>query len=242
MERVIDLTGQRFGRWTVLYRTQNNNTYQAMWFCRCDCGTERIVNGQSLRRGLSTNCGCKRKQTCIEDLTGRRFGKLTVLELTTFRSHKHCVWKCKCDCGTICNIASNSLLSGKRISCGCIKSKTEKYIKDFFDKHNIVYQQQKRFIGCKNIRSLPFDFYLPEYNLAIEYDGELHYMDVKLFHEKTKTIKIRDKIKTDYCEENDILLLRIPYWEKENIESILIEWLNIDYDEEANSLIVDLSA
>lgn len=54
--KLIDLTGQRFGRWTVVSRTAGSGT--AHWHCRCDCGGEKTVEGPSLRRGLSTSCGC----------------------------------------------------------------------------------------------------------------------------------------------------------------------------------------
>ena len=61
----IDLTGQRFGRWTVLKRGENYVTLDesgkhAQWWCRCDCGTVRLVASASLRRGRSTSCGCRR--------------------------------------------------------------------------------------------------------------------------------------------------------------------------------------
>lgn len=61
----IDLTGQRFGRWTVLKRGENyvsldESGQHAQWVCRCDCGTVRLVASASLRRGLSKSCGCRR--------------------------------------------------------------------------------------------------------------------------------------------------------------------------------------
>ena len=66
--KLIDLTGQRFGRWTVLCRAGSYGDYNLegyttpTWLCRCDCGTYRVVNGKSLRRGLSTSCGCYRSE------------------------------------------------------------------------------------------------------------------------------------------------------------------------------------
>lgn len=58
MGKLINLTGQRFGRWTVLRQTGLNKRKEAMWLCRCDCGTERIVLGRCLRNGRSQSCGC----------------------------------------------------------------------------------------------------------------------------------------------------------------------------------------
>ena len=70
---------------------------------------------------------------------------------------------------------------------------------------------------------MPFDFYLPAYNLCIEFDGEQHFKSIKHFGgEKRLSIqKIKDNIKTEYCKNNNIKLLRIPYYDFNNIEKIL---------------------
>lgn len=57
-----DITGQRFGRWTVIRRDGSNKFNKAMWWCKCDCGNEVSVLGKSLRVGDSTSCGCQRKE------------------------------------------------------------------------------------------------------------------------------------------------------------------------------------
>ena len=57
MTKLIDPTGRRFGRWTVVSRAPNRN-HQANWFCRCDCGTERAVSANNLFMGRSASCGC----------------------------------------------------------------------------------------------------------------------------------------------------------------------------------------
>jgi hypothetical protein len=64
----IDLRGKRFGRWRVMERAENTPDGSAKWLCECDCGTRRVVNGQSLREGRSTSCRCYK----IEFLKGRR--------------------------------------------------------------------------------------------------------------------------------------------------------------------------
>lgn len=58
MSRLIDLTGQRFGRWTVIRKTDERQSKSVMWECRCDCGTVRLVNSANLRKGLTYSCGC----------------------------------------------------------------------------------------------------------------------------------------------------------------------------------------
>ena len=76
---------------------------------------------------------------------------------------------------------------------------------------------------------MPFDFYLPDYNTCIEYDGELHYKAVDYFggDDALGNTKCRDEIKTQYCKENNIKLIRIPYWEFDNIEEILNRELEV---------------
>jgi len=103
----------------------------------------------------------------------------------------------------------------------CNESKGERIIKNLFETNNISYEQQKTFEDCKNIKVLPFDFYLPEYNICIEYDGEQHFRAYKIFGGEDKLEKriFLDKIKTKYCETNDIKLIRIKY--DENIEEKL---------------------
>jgi very-short-patch-repair endonuclease len=110
----------------------------------------------------------------------------------------------------------------------CKNSKGEHKIADFLNVNNIIFKTQKRFKDCKNINMLPFDFYLPDYNICIEYDGIQHYKVVKRFGDEAgfKKTQLNDKIKTKYCEDNNIQLIRISYLEKD-IENILIEKLKL---------------
>lgn len=62
VKRSIDLTGEVFGKWTVLYRTKNRKGGQTMWFCKCQCGEQKNVISQSLREGKSMSCGCTRPE------------------------------------------------------------------------------------------------------------------------------------------------------------------------------------
>lgn len=58
MRKVVDLKGQRFGRWTVICQSGSDSYGAVMWLCRCDCGTEKIVRGYALRYGRTKSCGC----------------------------------------------------------------------------------------------------------------------------------------------------------------------------------------
>lgn len=110
--------------------------------------------------------------------------------------------------------------------CGCpicLESKGEKVIRKFLMKNNIDFKQEYKFKNCKLHKELPFDFYIPSLNIAIEYDGIQHFEIISHFGGLDGFIerKIRDTIKTIYCKENDIKLIRIPYWDFDNINKIL---------------------
>lgn len=116
--------------------------------------------------------------------------------------------------------------------CSCTKSKSELLLEKILEKHNIYFETQKRYPDCKDVRQLPFDFYLSEYNILIEFDGEHHYRIVPRgnatndkLNKILKDVNKKDKIKTEYCKNNNIPLIRIPYWERNNMESFLLNEL-----------------
>lgn len=130
MGKLIDLTGQRFGHWTVLSLDSDVQKKNRYWKCKCDCGTFRSVAGTSLRSGISVSCGCEKdKKTSVrtrqnvEDMSGQRFGKWTVIrqDLSNNHSTKYggARWICKCDCGTERSVFGYALRRGKTTSCGC---------------------------------------------------------------------------------------------------------------------------
>ena len=105
----------------------------------------------------------------------------------------------------------------------CNSSSGEQRISNFLINNNINFIPQYRFGNCRNKHELPFDFYLPDLNVAIEYDGELHYKSIEHFGGELRLYEnqMRDEIKTKYCNDNGIYLIRIPYWDKDKIEIIL---------------------
>lgn len=111
--KAVDILGMRFGRWTVLERVENIGK-SAAWRCRCDCGKESVVSAYKLTSGKSTSCGCSR----IIDLTGKRFGRLTVLGQSRRRGAS-ILWHCQCDCGKELDVLGSSLRAGNAVSCGC---------------------------------------------------------------------------------------------------------------------------
>lgn len=141
----------------------------------------------------------------------------------SFGSHTKVWWKCK-NCLHEWMAEIKSRVSGNGCP-NCYESKGEHKIYIFLIAKKIIFVREHIFDACKNKRGLPFDFYLPEYNACIEYDGILHYEN-KFNSDNFEEIKVRDNIKTKYCSDNNIPLLRIPYWEYENIEKILGDFLS----------------
>jgi hypothetical protein len=127
--------------------------------------------------------------------------------------------------------------------CGCPKcqtSKGEDLIRKFLTENNLMFKEQKRFKDCKNKNPFPFDFYLPMYNLCIEYDGQHHFKPIKYFGGEIafKKTLLYDQIKNDYCKNNNISLIRIPYTDFYNIENILTNQLNINTSTSEHSNII----
>lgn len=117
----------------------------------------------------------------------------------------------------------------------CKNSSGENKVLVFLLKNKLRYVNQKKFADLRGLKKqyLRFDFYLQEYNLLIEYDGEQHHIPtiIKSGHIRTsncnigkqnlKQIQLRDKIKTNYCRSRHIHLLRIPYWHKHRIPELI---------------------
>lgn len=110
------------------------------------------------------------------------------------------------------------------LNCESLRSSYgERKIKEFLDQKSIFYIRENKFKTCKNIKELPFDFYLPDYKICIEYDGQHHFNIVSKFGGKEflDRVKENDKIKDNWCLENNIKLIRISYKKKNKIFKIL---------------------
>jgi very-short-patch-repair endonuclease len=119
------------------------------------------------------------------------------------------------------------LVKGQGCSECSFNSKGEEYIKMYLEEFEIKYIRQHSFDTCRYINRLSFDFYLPELNTCVEFDGEQHFKPNKFFGGKSgfnETIK-RDKCKNKWCDENQVELIRIRYDQIDKIKSILIDKL-----------------
>lgn len=124
----IDMTGERYGRLTVLERDYSKPKGRAYWYCQCDCGNITSVSRGNLLNGSVQSCGCLAKELTSKrsliDLTGQRFGRLTVLQRDESKPKGHqrkVYWICRCECGKIKSIPTDKLRSGEIQSCGCLQ-------------------------------------------------------------------------------------------------------------------------
>lgn len=224
--RRLDLTGQHFGKLVALEPTNQRIGCSVVWKCQCDCGNIVYIEARSLSNGNTKSCGCLSKL----DLTGQHFGKLTAIKPTEKRSNNcSIVWKCQCDCGNITYVEATNLSRGHNQSCGCLTSKGEMIITNILQRNNIIYEVQKIFETCKyeNSDGRPrFDFYVNN-SYLIEYDGEQHFKSVGYFGGDEQFIiqQQRDNYKTQWCRENNIPLIRIPYTKLDTlcIEDLMLE-------------------
>lgn len=125
MRPVIDLTGQRFGKLTVIRQSKSYALGVTMWLCQCDCGNTKSIRAQAIRNGSSQSCGCR--ISVLKDLTGQRFGKLVVLHRSVNLPPKITMWLCQCDCGTVKPIRSATLMQGTSKTCGCSKHEAKTF-------------------------------------------------------------------------------------------------------------------
>lgn len=135
MSRYIDLTGEKFGRLTVISKGDKANNGSIKWLCRCECGKEKYIRGDILRCGNTKSCGCLSSETAKSHLLNQRFGSLTVIKEIGRSKHGDVMWLCLCDCGNTTEVKSVNLIHGATKSCGC---KTNEMISDKNKKHGLV--------------------------------------------------------------------------------------------------------
>jgi hypothetical protein len=141
---VVDLTGKRFGKLTVVKRVDKPEKLKSafsFWLCECECGNSKIMSSNDLKKGEhnSKSCGCYSKRgnpqnlkewvsqhlkDTFTDLNGERFGILTVVEqVPSPKNNEAIYWKCLCDCGKEIICLGHRLRSGNKKSCGCLFKK-----------------------------------------------------------------------------------------------------------------------
>lgn len=207
-----------------------------------DCGFEfDITPREHLNATQGGGCySCRRKdfsanrryttKIFIEKANGVHFGKYDYSCLNYVNNKIKVEIICKKHGSFLQNVSDHLMGRG----CPkCRSSRGEALIRFCLEKMSIIFQEQKRFSGCKIVKPLSFDFYVPSKNCCIEFDGKQHFEPHSWDQNASETkkqenfqkVKARDLIKTSFCEKEGIGLLRIPYWEIKNIEKILKERL-----------------
>jgi hypothetical protein len=244
-EKAEDLTGKIFGQLTVLsrdYETEaiHPNRGSTYWRCKCSCGNEISVLRSSLLNQATKSCGCLRKKIASKNMslmssnnyideTGKRYGKLTVIQKVDRENMGRAYWLCQCDCGKQTIVSGASLRNGNTLSCGCLgTSKGEFLIEKILNDNNILFiKEYPIYIQNKRLR---YDFAVLDNNnikYIIEFDGEQHYIAREYFggEPQLKITQEHDKIKNQWCKDNNIPLIRIPYTHYNNlcIEDLKLE-------------------
>lgn len=124
------------------------------------------------------------------------------------------------ECGRHFYMSPDEFIKGNRCPL-CRQSKGEKEVEIYLKELRIQFEPQKRFEDCRHRYTLPFDFYIPSLNVAIEYDGIQHFKPIEVWGgvEAYKQTKLRDSVKNNYCETNGIKLIRIRY--DQEVEEVL---------------------
>lgn len=221
----IDLVGKKFGYLTVLKDSgERYNQHNVLWECRCECGKVIKVAANDLLKGSTKSCGCKKKElrheTRAKKMIGQKFGKLTIVAQTDQQdidlSYKYL---CQCDCGNTKIFSGTHLRNGNVSSCGCIAySIGEQNIQTILETNGIFYEKEKTFSTClfpDTQKPARYDFFINN-NRLVEFDGRQHYIGWDST-ESLFQIQKRDQYKNQWAIKNNIPLVRIPYWERDNI-------------------------
>ena len=196
------------------------------------CQQEFVSIIKNVKSGNVRSCGCLLTQARrengkrnIKDLTNQKFGILTAIAPTQERNRGQVVWQCRCDCGNTHYAPSAELIRGNVQSCGCVYSLGEQQVKQILQELGIQVKTQFQFEDCRNPKTnakLYFDFFLPDYNCCIEYDGRQHFKEYSNSWEKLEDVQYRDNIKNEYCKTHNISLIRIPYTDKSKLDEAYI--------------------
>jgi len=214
----------------ILGEYQNQETKIKVKCLRCN--TELLVSPQGLMKGKDVCKSCYRKSLLISNEEYKIRLKENNPYVVYVEEYKGMDEKIdvKClICGNVWKCTPARVLNGTGCPLCCL-SKGEKEIAKILTKHNIIYVQQKKYKGLIGLRygNLSYDFYLPTYNLLIEYQGKQHEMPIDYFDGEVgfKTRQEHDRRKKQYAKEHNIQLLEI--WYNEDIEQKLKETLNLE--------------
>ena len=239
-QQYIDLSNQTFGYLKVIKLDKDNHKDGAVWLCKCLlCNKEELipVRAAALKSGHTKSCGCINsiipRTENVVDLLHQKFGALEVISYDKENSNKGrgAYWLCKChNCNSnkLVSISGANLRNGKTSSCGCITSKGELQIRQFFENNKINYKAQQSFsnlISNKNYH-LRYDFSIKDKNDniigLIEFNARQHYEIIEFFggEQAFKERIENDQRKIEYANKNNIPLLILRYDEQDISSSL----------------------
>ena len=216
-----EINGLKFGRLKVLETYWDSTPPKVK--CQCDCGNIIITNKNDVQGGHTRSCGCLNRE-----ITSNYFTKdwsnyvsetgVKMIKPLYQNNKQQWIWECVCPlCGKSFEALPIKIFNNHTTSCGCKRlSSGERVIETILNKTGFDYIKQYSFDDCKYKYKLKFDFAIFSDNhllFLIEYDGIQHFKPVSIFGGKDAFVEtqIRDNIKTDYCNQNNISLLRLNY-------------------------------
>lgn len=232
-EKRVDLVGRVFDKLTVIDSageyTYPDGSHDVRWRCKCECGREVIIRGNSLKNdkfGHSCEYCRRHKRSDFLDMIGVRNGKLVVVSRAPDRySVNNTIidrWNCKCDCGNEVVVDGTRIRHGYTKSCGCSRddafhnkpSSCEILIEDYLNEHGFCYVSQKTFDGLVGVNGgrLRYDFYIDDdIKFLLECQGDQHYKPVDFFggSQGFETLQEHDNRKMIYAVSNNIPLLQL---------------------------------
>ena len=210
-----DLKGVKKGALEILEKApKKTNDRNAYWKCKCDCGKIFEISTTDFNRHQYKTCPHESNggRPIQYDLTNKQFGKLKVLK---YLGNQY--WECQCSCGNIVQKRRDVLLEQRGLACpNCldVMSTGETIIHLLLNQMNIKHNWQQTFDSCRFPKTngvLRFDFYLSDYQTAIEFNGEQHYQEMEWVSDTLEEIQARDKFKINWCKEHNIKIIVIPY-------------------------------
>lgn len=219
--------GKRYGKLTIVGLV-NEDKGPTHFECICDCSPEkiRIIEWTDISQKRKQSCGCFQKEQGkyrALDLTDQIFGDFRAAEKTDLRKSGKVVWRCYCTrCGHMELLSTRQLKAVPDRHCPVChslshNSKGEEKIAELLRLQGLPFEMEKSFEECKsrkNIR-LRFDFFVDN-SWLIEFDGEQHFK-VTPWSLDLDYVKEKDETKNDFCRKVGYPLIRIPYWEYENM-------------------------
>lgn len=209
-----------------LYKRGNKNIDNSKYLlCQCWCGNYYISLKSNVAKSLSLTCGKHSNDKRQINEVGHHYGELIVLNKSSYKKYDRISWNCLCSCGAQIIATGKELRSGEVRSCGCVKSKGERLITQTLINMRANFIKEYKFADfmTNKHRNYRFDWAVFDKNnsllCVIEYDGEQHFDKTNKWHRSDDS----DSIKDEYCKQNKIKLIRIPFYDYDKINEKYLE-------------------